>query len=569
MSQFQLIRLITISSSNKKGKEINFKLGLNLIYGRNKTGKSSLIKSIFHTFGCKVNFEESWVQMIDKFIVIFSFKNQKYLLVREGQKDNYKLFEINDSLSQITEKFSIDDYKEFSRNFMQLFGISFNLTTSQGAEYPVTPAAMFSFNYIDQDIGWGEPLGNNFKNTSFLKGWNDNIIKYIVGYQTQRFFELKEEEVALKLKISEATTEIQYIESFIQKVYSHYNHDNIKLSDSELASHHKQLNELNSLEKLRIKLRNDLNKLQNEKYNLSLHITQVKRIIADLKLDHEFANNLQEEIPCPLCGTIHTNNFNNKLSIIEDISTAQQLLHEHRKKLNEIDKELNSLEKHYSNTNTNYKKLKIEIKNNEKTATVINSIKAEGRAEVVKTNELEVKKLKDAKNAFITLREDNSAEQKRITSKKRNKQIKDSITKRFDTLLDELNITNKNYTFRNFKVVLKNFSGSESTRLIYAYYISLYLYNLTREDYPFKFIVIDTPNQQGQDSANLDKIHTTLEKLVDINGQAIIGTERETGLESKATVISLSSVRNCLNKKDYQKNLKLINFLDNTKSEHI
>jgi len=49
-------------------------------------------------------------------------------------------------------------------------------------------------------------------------------------------------------------------------------------------------------------------------------------------------------------------------------------------------------------------------------------------------------------------------------------------------------------------------------------------------------LVIDTPNQQGQDESNLSSINSALELLLSENGQVIIGSERETGVENKAKI---------------------------------
>ncbi len=46
-------KLIVISQSESRSLEVPFEDGLNIILGGNKTGKSSIIKSIFTTLGCE------------------------------------------------------------------------------------------------------------------------------------------------------------------------------------------------------------------------------------------------------------------------------------------------------------------------------------------------------------------------------------------------------------------------------------------------------------------------------------------------------------------------------------
>ena len=102
-------------------------------------------------------------------------------------------------------------------------------------------------------------------------------------------------------------------------------------------------------------------------------------------------------------------------------------------------------------------------------------------------------------------------------------------------------------------------TGSETPRLVYMYQSALYLYNLYRAKSPFNFYVVDTPNQQGQDAENLESIFKSLELFLSGDGQVIVGTERETGMEQKANnVIRLTEKRRCLNDVNYVKHLELL-----------
>ena len=111
---------------------------------------------------------------------------------------------------------------------------------------------------------------------------------------------------------------------------------------------------------------------------------------------------------------------------------------------------------------------------------------------------------------------------------------------------------------RDFVQILDR-TGSETPRLVYMYQSALYLYNLYRAKSPFNFYVVDTPNQQGQDAENLGSIFKSFELFLPDEGQVIIGTERETGMEQKANnVIRLTEKRRCLNDANYAKHLELL-----------
>ena len=65
MKRLTIKKLIVISQSESRSFEVPFKEGLNIIWGGNKTGKSSIIKSIFTTLGCECKrIENDWKKLI-------------------------------------------------------------------------------------------------------------------------------------------------------------------------------------------------------------------------------------------------------------------------------------------------------------------------------------------------------------------------------------------------------------------------------------------------------------------------------------------------------------------------
>lgn len=98
--------------------------------------------------------------------------------------------------------------------------------------------------------------------------------------------------------------------------------------------------------------------------------------------------------------------------------------------------------------------------------------------------------------------------------------------------------------------------------MIIAYYAALYLHNLKRENNIFQWMVIDTPNQQGQDETNLQKIYSVFQLISSKRGQVIIGTERETGFEHLGSVYRLTECRRMLSNEKYHDHLNIFNIID-------
>ena len=116
------INKIKINSYGKlKEKEINFKDGINLVYGQNEAGKSTLIKFITNSFyGISKNKKGKEVSDFDKYKPWsgeeFSGKleyeldnKEKYEIYRDFSKKNPKIF--NENMEDISKEFNIDKNK--------------------------------------------------------------------------------------------------------------------------------------------------------------------------------------------------------------------------------------------------------------------------------------------------------------------------------------------------------------------------------------------------------------------------------------------------------------------------
>ena len=161
----------------------------------------------------------------------------------------------------------------------------------------------------------------------------------------------------------------------------------------------------------------------------------------------------------------------------------------------------------------------------------------------------------DSYVAKIAIIDDKINEKK---SKERSKEIREDIEGYCRTFADAINLPKTFIKLRDFVQIIDR-TGSETPRLVYMYQSALYLYNLYRAKSPFNFYVVDTPNQQGQDAENLGSIFKSLELFLSDDGQVIVGTERETGMEQKANnVIRLTDKRRCLNDANYVEHLELL-----------
>ncbi|MFD2672957.1 hypothetical protein [Marinicrinis sediminis] len=550
MKRLLIKKLIVISDVEESSREISFDKGLNLIIGENKTGKSSLIKSIFHSFGCEMFFEDEWKKLIQKYMLYFDLGDKNYCIIRE--KKFFKIIRIRESSPLVlmeTEYFHV-----FCGALMQEFEVSLDCLTTQGVEIPLTTPLLFRFQYIDQDLGWSK-IGESFKNIKYIKNWKENTNKYVIGYQGEEYYKERRDQLIVKNMIQEYNIKLKYFNELLKAIQSQTQILDNNQDESYTYNHHMKVvfSELDELERRKIKIEDEASILKNAMYEKNLQLTIVRAYIKELDRDHEFALNQEDDIICPTCGMVHKNTLFDRLGIVKDIQSGNELIKQIRNELKVLEATVVQLSQEKNELNKRYAILKKRVEHSKESASIANTYRNEGKQELVLTGKIERDKINNS-----ILEEERKAKIiegniKELNSSKRKKQILTSFKTIFEKVLDELNVPLHTVELRDFVQKLTK-TGSEGPRIIYAYHVSLYLYNLNRMASPFNFLVIDTPNQQGQDWKNLKSIDEVLGLLLDRRGQVIIGTERDTGYEEHASkVIRLLEERKTLEKKDYKK----------------
>ncbi|KJD42383.1 hypothetical protein [Paenibacillus terrae] len=563
MERLLIKKLIVISDVEESSKEISFLEGLNLIIGENKTGKSSLIKSIFYSLGCELIFEDDWKNLVQKYVLFFDYGEKKYCTIRE--KENIKLFNIVNE-SKFIVLSDNKSYHEFCMALMQELDVSMDCLTINGLEVSITTPLLFRFQYIDQDSGWSK-IGESFSNMKYIKDWKGNTNKYVVGYQENKYYKEKNNILKINKTIQELIIKLKYFNELLKTIQMNIEvsntENNIILENSQVKL---AFSELDNLERRKIKLEESISELKNIEYEKNLQLATLKEYIKELDKDHTYAMTQEEKIICPTCGTVHNNKVIDRLEIVKDIQSGNELIKQIRNELKELDFKISGLLEEKNQVNKRYSFLKRQIERSKELATVANTFRNEGKQEIVFTGKLERDKImkliieeeRNVKKIKEKIKEFNSPE-------RRNKILTDLKTT-YEGILKELNIPLKTLKLKDFVQELTK-TGSEKPRIIYAYHVALYLYNLDRMVSPFNFLVIDTPNQQGQDWKNLKSIDEVLGYLLDKRGQVIIGTERETGYEEEASiVIRLMQERRTLNKKDYTSHIELFRNLEKLES---
>ena len=573
MKRLLLKKLIVISRSEQSSLEVPFKKGLNIILGGNKTGKSSLIKSIFTALGCDCSkIEKDWKNLISTYLLYFEYGDEQYCVLRCGKEFSIMKEEKNNYTCVInTEKFQL-----FCDKLMEIFEVNMQCVISNNSEIiNVTTPLLFRFQYIDQDDGWSD-IGNEFKNVRYIKDWKGDTNKFITGYLNNDYYKLKAKKIQLSNDKEEKLKELKSNEMFVNSI----SHDLKKKSQLENLN---QLNTVDDVQKKLIKVRNDTDDLRKKEYSIKekmikldnnifmkkIELNNIYKNIEETQKDISFAMEQDEEIICPICGTKHKNSLNEQLNLSAGLENSEKLRNILEDKINDFKEQLMNFNNEYEDIKNKILKNEELIKDSKEMLSYEELYKNKGKYELYNKCKQELVKIESKYKNLIGEIGALDEQIKEIKSKKRKNEITMQLKDKCKTFAEKINLPSTYIKFRDLVQVIDH-TGSETPRLVYMYQSALYLYNLERGGNPFNFYVIDTPNQQGQDEDNLECIFKSMELLLSNKGQVIVGTERKTGLEEKANnIINLSTKRKCLNSEKYNEHINQLQSYQQIITEYI
>ena len=310
------INKIKINSYGKlKNKEINLEKNINIIYGENESGKSTLLKFILNIFyGTSKNKKGKEISDFEKYkpwdTEEFSGKlsyeldnKNKYEIFREFNKKNPKIF--NEKGEEISKEFNIDKNKgnEFFFEQTQISEEMF-LSTSVAMQQEVKigkEAQSVMIQKISNLLGTGED------NVSYKKAIDKLNKKQLEEIGTERsrekpinILEKNIEENTKKIEELKKYEDVKYeIEEEKNKIKKIKEENEIK---NELLNEIKKIKEKNNLEKEKIKIKEKI-------------IEENKNKIKIIQEKIEEKNNKYNKINKKEKNNINKNKINKKLNL--------------------------------------------------------------------------------------------------------------------------------------------------------------------------------------------------------------------------------------------------------------
>jgi len=526
MKNLRFKQLLLLSNSQKSANQFKFKKKYNLIVADdNSVGKSTLVKLLLWALGCEPTLDNTWKSLDCKILLHFSIDGENYSVMRYANiiywkkgKENYKKYT---SISG-----------EYSEMFAKL--VNFNVllpNRSENAELVTPPPAYYFLPfYIDQKRSWSTAW-DNFEGLGQFGNWKPTVTKYHIGYFTSKHFEYEEEYYIEQIKIKDLNHSIQKIDYALEVVSEHIPNKEMTLDKKVFDSMTLEIQqELSILSKEQEASLDHLSILTSDKVYLEHQKMIAEHLMKELDKDYIFSveNIKDDDVECPLCGTIHENSIVNRASILADKEQAYHQLEDIKKKLTSINKKIQK-----QKSKTDDIKIKIDDINKKYMITddsediPLNEIIENFAYQSIDRNINNTKKEKLSNiNEAKGIQKDIKKEQKKLLTKERKDKINSSFIDLLTTYIkildvEEINLS-KIKTPLDYNGIVKEGGAAEGTRGILAYYLSIFsLVDIYSDEFKAP-LIIDTPNQQEQSDINYENIIKLITSKIPDNEQVIL-----------------------------------------------
>lgn len=548
MKEFKLKQIRLLSLKEEKARIIKFNDKRTIILGRNSTGKSCLLKSIYLTFGAEPQkLHPNWKDANVISLVDFLVDSVPYSLLKNG-----KVYSIFDSGKNIVATFN--KVSELSHFFVELFAFKIQLPDKNGNIVTPPPAYLFLPFYADQDKSWASNWASFTK--LYLPNAKTIIANYHTGIRPNEFYEAKNELSIVNNGISEVDKDLSIVRGLLKNLKDKLSKIdfNINIEDfqNEITVLLVNCEELNQTQN---SLKNELSILYNQKINIESQLIITKKALEETNKDYNFAvSNLDDIVACPSCGADYENNFAERFGIAQDEQRCLDLIIELNEEMEEIRSKIDKINFKFSNNNQNITNIQKQLEVKKEKVKLRDVIESEGKKEIRRLFESELKEYEEELKSKLLLKKQYEDEVKKYEDKDRAKRIKGDYKAYMSNFLRALNVhslTEKSYSRIDSSI---NESGSAMPRALMAYYYSI-LHVIKKEGTStFCPIVIDSPNQQGQDSENLPILIDFILSKQPTGSQLILALEElpEGSDINDNEIIHLTEKRSLLEKQSYQ-----------------
>jgi hypothetical protein len=521
--------ILILSDKERKARRETFDPVRTIIFGGNTTGKSALIKAIYQTFGAEpAKQHPRWKEAEVKTVVKFGIDDNNYQLLRDNSY--FAIFTGDGTF-----------LKSFARVTTELAPylaslMNFGLILASRDEEPQTPPPAFFFLpfYMDQDASW-QNAWTAFDRLYQYYSWKEALVDYHTGIKNNAYYRVSADYITKRVETQEAAATERGVANVIRRLERDTSATIFSLDQVTFGERiQRMLTDSQALADTEGTLRVELSKLNAERALQSNRLEIAERALGEISQDFKFLSRLHtDSVECPTCGNLYANDFAARFAIATDEDKVAEFIAHLRAEIHRLDTEISKVYANYSIAKEQAAHIQEVLQEAHGEVTLQTLIESEGRraadnllsGQLTTLQEARVK----AEAEAARLKEDLDVLDRRAASVRRERlqSYSDRLRKNFF----ELDV--RVYTQAVFQTLTPSIfeTGSTLPRALLAYQFAIL--SLIFENSPATVcpIVIDAPNQQGQDGEHLPQILKFISENQPADAQLILGIENDLGIQ--------------------------------------
>ncbi|HYD71449.1 hypothetical protein [Azospirillum sp.] len=526
MRTMRFLKLYLLSQSERSGLAFSFDRDRTLIMAENQWGKSAVVKSLYEAFGATPHkIDNRWRKAGVISLLEIAIDGSIYKVLKTP--GYVSVFDSDDR-----RLIDTDNSQKIANFWAEKLGFGF-LFNGDDNKPTVPPSAyIFAPYYIDQDRSW-TVTWSPFVELAKGKA-REALAEYYIGVKTADYYKAWAEREARKSDLRKLQRKREGFHQAIVAVKTVMSDVAIDLDmrhfEDETVT---LLREANSLYVKQIQYRAKLAGLDEE---LRLWLRQrdiVTKALAEIRGSLNALVRLPGVVSCPTCGTHFENSIGAQFDLVKDEDSLLYALSESRTRIAELEREMRLHRLRLNELDEVFQRIQSTLSAAKKEGIELREVvRAQGRLETQQSLSTRISDM----DVEIRDMQANIADLKREMELEVTPQRVDRVLHYFFSKLNEfageLDVMLPERYESN--VMLPDLGrGSETPRTLFAYYFSVIASAYHFRSSPFCPVVIDAPNQQGQDTSHLRAVMRFAFNFLPEGTQVIVGAESEYGLDVK------------------------------------
>ncbi|MBY5511863.1 hypothetical protein [Rhizobium leguminosarum] len=443
--------------------------------------------------------------------------------------------------------------KDWGPKLAEFFGFKLEMVDKDGETLTPPPAYLFAPFYVDQDGSW-DNTWVSFRKDFYLPESAATLADYHSGIRPDGYYSAKAELTKEKIILSSLETAVETLRQAMTQI-EEIEGTTPTYDLQEFASECEDLvAESERLLVLQAEHRRTVSDLHEESHLVRAEAVLIKNALNEMRGEFELASSLPRQVECPTCGHEYQNSLAERFALIEDEGVLSKALTDAQSKLERlVEKERTERGKLDAIVASLARVQKI-LEVRKQSLSLNDVLVAAGKTEAAKILRVSLNEKIVAVDGSRTRTESLRSSMNEFTDRTRTAEIRKFYRTRLSMYSQELDV-HLDDPERQSIMSINVARGSEGPRALLAYYYA-FLHTKIEFTTNVRFpIVIDSPNQQGQDKVHLPQMVKFIFEHVPDDAQTIVATEDASGMEFQGVTIATygEAKRQVLRQKEFHR----------------